>query len=216
MRLLDWLLGRGRNPLEAPGASTQPRSRVTTTPHLRTPERHGGDAQPDARDAEPDELMRQQAQSLGVSVESLATMLEQRELFVAKVQADPRAWGFDLAAAGAPRRDAAEEYRRATRLTGVLGESFLSGYEPLMAAAPDPLTMPDGTPLPRHLEATVRLDAEAARDIADHIRSTIQARLGRPLDADAFAHAVREAAWDHELDAAQVTPYVLRAVEELL
>ena len=214
MRLLDWLLGRGRNPLEAPATTTTP-SRVSTTPHVRTPERPG-EAADGATDDLSDQLVRQQAQSLGVSVEALQTMLEQRELFVAKVEAEPRAWGFDLLPAGAARRDAAEEYRRATRLTGVLGESFLSGYEPLMAAAPHPLTMPDGTPLDVHLQRRARLEADAARDIADHVRTTIQARLGRALDADAFEHAVREAAWDHELDAAQVTPLVLRAVEELL
>lgn len=56
------------------------------------------------------------------------------------------------------------------------------------------------TPAPDHLEMKTRLD---------------QARLGRPLDAEAFEHAVREAAWDHELDATQVAPLVLRAVEEL-
>ncbi len=211
MKLLDWLLGRGRNPLETPEAT----SRVSTTPHVRTPEQRSDGSDVSLAD-EADELIQAQAQALGVSVESLLTMIEQRELFVAKVEAEPRAWGFDLAPADAPRRDAAEEYRRATRLTGVLGESFLSGYEPLMAAAPNPLTMPDGTPLARHLEISARLNADAARDIAQHVRTTVQARLGRPLDADAFEHAVREAAWDHELDAAQVTPLVLRAVEELL
>ena len=214
MKLLDWLRGRGSNPLAvAEEAST--RTRVASTPHVRLPERPSGSDDDGLADVG-DQQVRQQALALGVSVEALLTMLEQRELFVAKVESEPRAWGFDLTPADAPRRDAAEEYRRATRLAGVLGESFLSVYEPLMAAAPNPLTMPDGTRLDEYLERTTGLGVDAARDIAVHIRSTIQATLGKPLEQDAVEHAVREASWDHEFDAAVVMPSVLHAMSDIL
>jgi hypothetical protein len=213
VRLLDWLLGRGRNPLEVP----DDRPAVAATPHVRVPEAAASDVTSESRfPDETDVVLRQQAQSLGVKVEALVEMLEQRERFVAAVEADPRAWGFDLAPPNAERRDAVGEYRRATRLTGTLGESFLSGYEPLMAAAPDPLTMPSGVELPTHLHERAGLPREAAQDIAQHVRSTIQATLGRPLGADAVEHAVREASWDHDFDVSRVLPQVLDAMGDVL
>lgn len=210
-RLLDWLLGRGRNPLEAPGSHV-----VGTIPHVRTPPREDAATQQLADEA--DALLEQQARVLGVDVSTLVEMLEQRELFIAKVEAEPRAWGFDLLAADEVRRDVASEYRRATRLTGTLGESFLSAYEPLMAAVPDPLTMPpDGlATLPEQLEEHAGLTPEAARDVAQHIRTTVQATLGQPLTKDAVERAVREAAWDHDFDAATYVPKVVDALETVL
>jgi hypothetical protein len=160
----------------------------------------------------------QQARSLGVRPERLARMICERERLVAKVVADPRAWGFDLRASDdpAPRRDVVAAYRDATQLTGRLGESFLTAYEPLMAAVPDPPTMPDETPLDGYLQAHSTLGPEAAGDLACHVRAMIQSNLGRPLDADGFLHAVRETAWDHDLDAVQVGDSLLRAVRDLL
>lgn len=214
MSLLGWLFGRGRNPLEPPARSSTPARRVETTSHVRTPER----TQPATHGSTDtsDDALEHQARSMGVDVEALRRMMEERTAFVEEVAAAPRDWGFDLAPATAERRDAAAEYRRRTRMTGALGDSFLVAYDPLLAVVPRPPTMPDGTPLDVHLQRHARLDADAARDIAMHVRTTIQATLGKPLDADAFEHAVREAAWDHELDAAQVTPLVIRAVETLL
>jgi hypothetical protein len=41
-------------------------------------------------------------------------------------------------------------------------------------------------------------------------------RLGHPLDVDAVEHAVREASWDHEFDAATAMPDVVRAMGDVL
>lgn len=203
MRLLDWLLGRGRNPLEVP---EEERAESFASAPATTP----GDPASD------DMAVIQQTSTLGVTPEVMHRMLIERKAFVAELAADPRAWGFDLLPASAERRDAAAEFRRRTRMTGALGDSVLVAFDPLLAVVPDPPTMPDGTPLDVHLQRHARLEAEPAQEIAQHVRTTIQATLGRPLDEDAFERAVREAAWDHELDAAQVTPLVLRAVGELL
>ena len=199
MSRFGWLLGRGSNPLDVPDRA--PAEAAPPEPQ---------------RAAASSEHVRQQAISLGVSAETLAEMVDQREQFVAQVAADPRAWGFNLLASGAPRRSVVDEYRRATRLTGTLGESFLASHDALMAVVPEPPTMPDGTPLDEHLVRATRMSGDAARDIAHHVRTTIQATLGAPLDEAAVERAVREAAWDHELDAAQVTPLVLRALADVL
>lgn len=225
MRLLDWLLGRGRNPLEVPderdGRADRPR--VETTPHVRTPEhRPAREVDPsvaaaEARsDADEDVALRAQANTLGVTPDVMRRMLSERAVLVAEVAQDPRAWGFDLLRPGAERRDLAAEYRRRVRLTGSLGDSFLGWFEPLMALVPDPPTLPDGTPLDQHLARHARLEPEAARDIAHHVRTTLQATLGAPLDADAVEHAVREASWDHDFDVARVLPQVLHAMGDVL
>jgi hypothetical protein len=209
-RLFDWMLGRGSNPLAPPGSVATGSSAPSPTPEPR-------DEEAERLAIEADVAMQQQARTLGVDIGTLVEMLDQRELFVAKVQAEPQAWGFDLAPPEMPRRDLAAEYRRATRLTGSLGESFLVGYEPLVAAAPDPLNMPDeGMTLPRWLERKAGLEPDAARDIAQQLRVTIQVTLGQPLTASAVEHAVREAAWDHDLDAAHWTPLVVHALADVL
>ncbi len=221
MRLLDWLLGRGRNPLEVPETTARAAAAHASAhalEHDPEPAATEHDPEADRLADEADQLLRQQAQALGVDVPTLVEMLEQRELFVAKVEAEPRVWGFDLLAPDAPRRDVVGEYRRASRLTGTLGESFLSAYEPLMTAVPDPLTLPpDGMQtLPELLEEVDGISPEAAADIAQHLRTTLQATLGRPLEAEAVGRAVREAAWDHDFDAAVVLPKVLEAMEDVL
>ncbi|MCB0879249.1 MAG: hypothetical protein KDC46_09755 [Thermoleophilia bacterium] len=156
------------------------------------------------------------ARELGVDTTVMQRLVEQRRGLVYDIAESPRTWGFDLCPARAPRRDAATEFRRQTRLTGTLGDSFLQDHEPLLALVPDPPTMPDGTPLDEHLVAEARLSPEAAIDVARHVRAVIQQSLGRPLDPAAIEQAVREAAWDHDLDAAQATRHVIGALSELL
>lgn len=163
-----------------------------------------------------DEALRQWATELGVTVDVMQRLVEQRRALVYDVAADPRAWGFDLIERGGRRRDVATEFRAATRLQGALAESFLAQHAPLLKLVPDPLTMPDGTPLDQQLVRGARLEPEAASDIARQLRSTLQVRLGRPLETEHVEHAVREAAWDHELDAARVTPDVLRALVSVI
>lgn len=197
MSILGWLLGRARNPLEVP--ETTPRPRVETLMPV-----------PAADEA------RQRATQFGVSADVMERMLQEHTALMEQIAREPRAWGLDLLPAGAPRHDLTAEYRARTRLQGQLAESFLADDGQLLALAPDPPTMPDGTPLDEHLVRHAGLEPEAAHDLARHVRATILARLGRPLDADAFEHAVREVAWDHELDASVVTPLVLRSVETLL
>jgi hypothetical protein len=158
----------------------------------------------------------QHASALGVSGETYRAMQVELQALVRLVAEDPRAWGFDLLPRSAPRRDVEAEFRRRTRLTGTLGGSFLQGQDALLALVPNPPTMPDGTPLDAQLQHVARLEPDAARDLAQHVRSTIQATLGQPIDEHAIEHAVREAAWDHDLDAARTTPNVLRAVAQLL
>ncbi|MCW2926437.1 MAG: hypothetical protein JWM86_405 [Thermoleophilia bacterium] len=212
-RLLDWIRGRGRNPLESPhGAATGEVVRAAVT----EPSERAAVAAP-AADDDPlgDGALAGQAQALGVSVEMLRTMHGARRELVALVAQDPRAWGFDLVARGAVRRDLAAEFRQRTRLTGTIGDSFLQGHEPLLALAPDPLTTPAGHPLDRVLREQARLDADAARDLARHLRVTVQASLGAPLDHESIEHAVRELAWDHELDAARIAPQVLDALADV-
>lgn len=188
-RLLAWLRGRGSDPLETG---------------------------PAAQDGAPvgDGTLQQWARELGVEPAVMQVLVEQRRALVYDVAEDPRAWGFDLLPAGAPRRDVATELRTRTRVTGSLAGSFLVDHDALLALVPDPLTLPDGTPLDEHLRRTARLAPEVARDIAAHVRTTIQASLGQPLDVDAVEHAVREATWDHDLDASRVTPTVVRAMQE--
>lgn len=197
-RLLDWILGRGRNPLERAQPSAAQGGWSAPAPES------AGDVGA--------ESLASQAQALGVSVEMMRTMHGARRELVKLVSADPRAWGFDLVARGEPRRDIAAEFRQRTRLTGSIGDSFLQGHGPLLALSPDPLTTPEGLPLDRVLAEQARLDTDAARDLARHLRVTVQASLGAPLDVDSIGHAVREIAWDHELDAARVTPQVLSAL----
>jgi hypothetical protein len=156
------------------------------------------------------------ARELGVDREVMQRLVEQRRALVYDVAADPRGWGFDLLQPGARRRDVATEFRQQTRLTGTLADSFLQGHAPLLALVPDPPTLPSGRPLDEHLVERARLDPDVARDVAQHVRTTIQAGLGRALVAEDFAHAVREAAWDHDVDAAQVGSVVERAVADLL
>jgi hypothetical protein len=163
-----------------------------------------------------DAALRQWATELGVSEDVMQRLVEQRRALVYDVAADPRAWGFDLIERGGRRRDVATEFRSQTRLQGALAESFLAEHSALLKLVPDPLTLPDGTPLDEHLVRAARLEPEAAADIARQLRSTLQVRLGRPLEAEHVEHAVREAAWDHELDAARVTPDVLRALVQVI
>lgn len=163
-----------------------------------------------------DSALREQATGHGVSTEVMRRLVEQRREQLAEVAPDPRAFGFDLLDRGAARRDVVTEFRARTRTQGPLAESFLAGSDQLLQLTPRPLTMPDGTPLDRHLEEAAGLMPEAAAHVADHLRVTLQARLGRPLEVEHVEHAVREAAWDHELDAARVTPDVLRALVRVL
>lgn len=200
MRLLDWILGRGRNPLEVPAAAT-----TTRVPDEPAPERSA-----------PDDELRRWATAMGVTPEVMSRLVEARAALVADIAGAPRSWGLDLVPHGASRRDAASEFRQRTHLQGQLAESFLVDHGALLDVVPDPPTMPDGTPLDALLVRAARLTPDAARDIAQHVRRTIQATLGAPLDPAAVEHAVREAAWDHELDAAVVTPHVLRALNEVL
>jgi hypothetical protein len=175
------------------------------------------DAPPDpTTHADPDQALRDWARELGVTVDVMQRLVEQRRALVYDVAEDPRAWGFDLIERGARRRDVATEFRAATRLQGTLAESFLAEHAALLKLVPDPLTLPDGSPLDEHLVRAARLDAPAASDIARQLRSTLQVRLGRPLETEHVEHAVREAAWDHELEAARVTPDVLRALVRVI
>lgn len=202
MSLVAWILGRGRNPLEVPERSP----RRVPSPAVVDDEEDPGDAR----------VLGAWAAEHGVTPDVMSRLVAQRRVLVAQVAEDPRAWGFDLLAASAPRRDVATELRAGTRLQGALAASFLAGHAPLLALVPDPPTLPDGTPLDEQLVRAARLEREAARDLASHVRSTIQARLGRPLDPEAFEHAVREAAWDHDLDAQRTLPRVLDAVSDVL
>ncbi|MCW2924931.1 MAG: hypothetical protein JWM98_2335 [Thermoleophilia bacterium] len=156
------------------------------------------------------------ARELGVTPEVMGRMVSERGALVAQVAVDPRAWGFDLLPAGAPRRDVSDEYRARTRLTGAISESFLAGHAPLLAMVPDPPTLPDGTPLDVQLLQEARLEPDVVHDLTQHLRTTIQARLGRPLDAEAVEHAVRDVAWDHDLDVANTLPRVLAALARVL
>jgi hypothetical protein len=168
-------------------------------------------------DHEDDEgVLRGWATELGVSTEVMSRLVSQRRELVQDVAVDPRAWGFDLIERDASRRDVVTEFRSRSRTQGPLAESVLRGYEPLLRLTPRPLTMPSGTALDAHLVDAVHLDSEAAAEISDQLRSTLQVRLGRPLGAEHVEHAVREAAWDHELDAARVTADVLRALADVL
>lgn len=198
MSLLDWLLGRGRDPLEPPREAAPEPPVDTLMPVPAADE------------------VRQRATQFGVTAEVMQRMLDAREELAAEIAREPRAWGFDLLPAGAQRRDLVAELRSRTRLQGPLAESFVADDGRLLALAPDMPTMPDGTPLDEQLVRHAGLAPEAARDVARHVRATMQARLGRALDEEAFEHAVREAAWDHELDAGVVTPPVLGAVASLL
>ena len=167
-------------------------------------------------DREDDEVLRDWATELGVSTEVMRRLVEQRRELLHEVALDPRAFGFDLLPRGGSRRDVVAEFRSRTRTQGALAESFLTGSDALLKSTPRPLTLPDGSPLDRHLVQAAGLAPDAAAAIADHLRSTLQARLGRPLETDHVEHSVREAAWDHELDAARVTPEVLRALAPVL
>jgi hypothetical protein len=157
-------------------------------------------------------VLRDWATELGVSTEVMQRLVTQRRELVQRVAIEPRAWGLDLLPVDASRRDVVSEFRSLTRTQGSLAESFLAGYEPLLRLAPRPLTMPDGTALDAHLIEAVHLEPEAAAEIANQLRSNLQVRLGRPLEREHVEHAMREASWDHELDAARVTGDVLRAL----
>lgn len=193
-RLLDWLRGRGRDPL----AVERPPAVADEPP----PEDVG------------EQALQQWARELGVEPAVMQSLVEQRRALVHEVAEDPRAWGMDLLPTGSPRRDVAAELRARTRVTGALAGSFLVAHEALMELVPDPPTLPDGTPLDVHLQRSARLEPDVARDLADHVRSTIQATLGHPLGVDAVEHAVREVAWDHDLDAARVAPAVVAAMRD--
>ncbi len=156
------------------------------------------------------------ARELGVDDDVMQRLVEQRRALVFDVADDPRGWGFDLIPARAQRRDAATEFRRATRLTGALAESFLVDHGPLLALVPEPPTMPDGMPLDAWLAQSARLHSDEARAIAHHVRTTIQATLGAPLTREAIEHAAREASWDHDLDAARTIDAVVIALRDLL
>ena len=156
------------------------------------------------------------ARELGVTPEVMARLVEERRALVYDVAADPGAWGFGLIPRGAPRRDVGAEFRASTRLTGVLAESFLAGHGSLLSLVPRPLALPDGRPVADYLVEHARLGEAAATDLADHLRSTIQSRLGRALDAEAVEHAVRDAAWDHDLDVAQVLPRILQVLRDFV
>jgi hypothetical protein len=163
-----------------------------------------------------EEALGDWARELGVDRDVMQRMVEQRRALVFDVADDPRSWGFDLLPIQSPRKDVTAEYRRHTRLTGTLGASFLQDHAPLLRLVPDPPTMPDGTPLDDYLVAQARLDEDSAIAIARHLRTTIQATLGEPLDRAGVEHAVREVSWDQDLDAARVTPMVLHALRDVL
>lgn len=163
-----------------------------------------------------DAALRSRATELGVSVEVLARLLDGRRALVEQVSRDPRAWGLDLLPASSPRRDVVTEFRRLTRLQGALADSLLQGWEPLLRLVPDPLTAPDGTPLPTLLEVQARLPPDAARDVAGHLRAAVQLRLGRALGPEAVERAVREVSWEHQLDPARIEPRVAEALRSVV
>lgn len=171
---------------------------------------------PDLTDASSDADLADWARELGVEKDVMQRMVDQRRALVQEVASDPRGWGFDLLDARAPRKNVTDEYRRHTLLGGSLGESFLQAHAPLLHLVPDPPTMPDGTALDEQLMRAARLEQEPAAAIAAHLRTTIQATLGEPLDRAAIEHAVREVAWDHDLEAAKVSTSVLYAMRDLL
>lgn len=163
-----------------------------------------------------DEQVRSWAAELGVQPELLVRLVQLRSQLVAEVADDPLAWGFGLLPRGMAPRDLVEEFRMRTRTQGDLAESFIAGHPPLLELMPDHLMLPSGRPLAIELTTRAALEPDAAFELATHLRSTLQARLGRPLDADAVAHAVREVAWDHQLDASLVTARVLAVLADVV
>lgn len=167
-----------------------------------------------ANHAESKEALATWARELGVDPSIMQRLVELRRAAVYDVASDPRSYGFDLLEGHAARRDVASEFSREARLTGALGRSFLQGHAPLLALVPDPLTLPDGSALDAELARTGHIDAESAAAVAMHIRATIQATLGAPLDEDSVSRAVQEAAWDFGFDVQRVTPLVLEVVTQ--
>lgn len=162
-----------------------------------------------------EDALLDQARAHGVDAEVFARMLEGVDELVEQVRRDPRAWGFDLLPVGVARRSVEQEFAARVRIRGPLAASFLQGHGPLLACAPDPLTVPSGASVASVLVDRARVDEEMATELAQLLRTTIQARLGGPLDRAAVEHAVREVAWDREVDAAQITPMVLHALAGL-
>lgn len=148
-----------------------------------------------------DEQLRSWAAELGVQPDVLRRLVEQRAELVAEVAEDPLAWGFGLLPRGISPRSLVEEFRARTRTGGDLAESFIAGHPPLLALMPEHLVLPAGRPIAIEFTLQAGLEPDAAWELAAHLRTTLQARLGRPLDAEVIAHAVREVAWDHQLDA---------------
>lgn len=156
------------------------------------------------------------ARELGVEPAVMQQLVEQRRGLVYDIADDPRAWGFDLLASSSERRDAAAAFRQQTRLTGRLAESFLQDHPPLLALVPDPPTMPDGTPLDAYLAERAAIEPEVARAVATRIRVELQGSLGQPLEREAVEGAVRDACWDHDLDATRTIGLVVDALADVL
>jgi hypothetical protein len=163
-----------------------------------------------------DAQLRSWAAELGVQPELLRRLIEARSTLVAEVADDPLAWGFGLLPKGVRPRDLVEELRAHSRTRGPLAESFIAGHPPLLRLMPEHLTLPAGRPIAIEFTLQAGLEPDAAWELAQHLRTTLQARLGRPLDAESVAHAVREIAWDHQLDAALIGPRVQAALAPVL
>lgn len=148
------------------------------------------------------------ASELGVQPDVLVRLVQQRTALVAEVAEDPLAWGFGLLPAGVRPRSLVEEFRARTRTRGDLAESFIAGHPPLLALMPEHLTLPAGRPIAIEFTLQAGLEPDAAWELAQHLRTTLQARLGEPLDEPSIAHAVREVAWDHQLDVDRLTARV--------
>ncbi|MCW2950679.1 MAG: hypothetical protein JWN41_1692 [Thermoleophilia bacterium] len=163
-----------------------------------------------------DRQLRSWAGELGVQPDLLRKLIAVRAQLVSEVAEDPLAWGFGLLPRGIRPRDLVEEFRERTRTRGDLAESFITGHPPLLALMPEHLGVPGGRPIALEFVVAAGLAPDAAYELASHLRATLQARLGRPLDADAVSHAVREIAWDHQLDAALVTGRVLAVLRDVV
>jgi hypothetical protein len=153
---------------------------------------------------------------LGVQPDVLRRLVEARSALVAEVAEDPLAWGLGLLPKAVAPRDLVEEFRARTRTRGDLGESFLVGHPPLMELMPEHLKVPGGRPIAIEFMTAGGLEPDAAWELAQHLRTTLQVRLGRPLDVAVVEHAVRDIAWDHQLDASVVTGRVLAVLADVV
>jgi hypothetical protein len=149
-----------------------------------------------------DDPLESWAIELGVQPEVMQRLVEQRRALAYDIASAPREWGFDLVPASAQRRDARLEFRRRTRLTGRLGESFLVGDPTFASVVPTALTFDDGQMLVDVLTATCGLNADLAAACERQLRMCIVERLGQPLVLEDVANILREVAWDFGHDPA--------------